>query len=283
MKEIRFDFVDPGKANTGRGIELFGQPAAEWTEQDIQVAIAAFRRCEEQLFRANLDPTGQPQNRRAVMKDYEVLITRGAARIEESLREIILVDRRKSSGSTASASSQSGPETASAERRSRDPGQRPNPDEAFNLGLAASPEGPDLRISREAEVKLALLQDARRIATDRERENLRAGMPPSERRIAQGASVSDRSGEVAAYVPRPIVSSFNCALTRDGFEQIQRGMLLERVEAVIGCRGSLTATSTAADLGKIEVHLWDDRRTSGTITVQFLNNVVFTKSQVGLN
>jgi hypothetical protein len=284
LKEIRFDFVDPGKADTGRGIELFGQAAAEWTEQDIQGVIATFRRCEEHLFRVNLDPTGQPQNRKAMVKDYEVLIARGAARIEESLREIILVDRRNAARATGSGAGSlaAGVEKVSADRFNRDMVLRMKPevDPAAPLGTAPPADAEGLR---QAEARLTMLQDARRVAKDRERDTQRSETPRADQRIAPRASDIERTGEVLSYVPRAVANSQNCALTRDGFDQIQRGMPLERVEAVIGCRGTHTATSTAADLGKIEVQHWEDRRTSGSITVQFLNSLVYAKSQVGVN
>lgn len=288
LKELRSDLVLSGKADQGQGIDLFGRRAADWTERDIQSVLAAFRRCEEQIFRRSLDRQDQ-QNRKATLKDYEVLIARGASRIEENLREIISADRGKTVRSSAEASGEprGGRGDAPSDRWNRGGAQASGAEAEQNL---ARPRGlsdqSDPERTRRAEIQADRLEEARRVARDRENERLRAEMPPPGRQTGAAAAEGTgpaRAAEAFAFAPRPVVDRINCVVTREAFDQVQRGMPLTRVEAVIGCRGTLTTTTISADLGKIEVHLWDDKKTNGTITVQFLNDLVYSKSQVGLN
>lgn len=95
LKEVRSDVVAAAKAGDAQGIDLFGRRAADWSERDVQTVLAAFRRCEERIVRTRLDGRDQ-QSRNATIRDYEVVIAREAARIEETLREIIAADRGNS-------------------------------------------------------------------------------------------------------------------------------------------------------------------------------------------
>lgn len=285
LREIRFDYVSPGNANHGKAIDLFGQTAAEWTEGDIQAVLAAFRRCEEQIFRRGLDrPIAQ--DRQAMIKEYEALLARGTRRIEETLREIIATDRSRTerNGGLSEGDGRSRGEDVAADRWNRDATKRSNVEQESGrlrgLGERAGETDPE-RV-RRAEIQSELLEEARRVARDRERDRMRAEMPPGRRTTPPAPDGQPRPRTAEAFAPRPIVDRANCVVTREGFDQVQRGMMLDRVEAVIGCRGNLTATTNSADLGKIEVQVWEDRRANGTITVQFLNGLVYTKSQVGL-
>lgn len=291
LKELRSDIMAPGKVGQGRGIDLFGRPAADWTERDIQSVLAAFRRCEEQIFRTSLERRDQ-QSRKAMIRDYEVLIARGAARIEETLREIIAADRTSTvrTGAEMSGEPGSGRGNALADRWNRGGAQplvaETEQDPARLRSLADRTAQSDLERARRAEIQASRLEEARRAAREREHDRMRAEMPPAARQPS--AATPERTGqagaaEAFAFAPRPVVDRINCVVTREAFDQLQRGMPLSRVEAVIGCRGTLSTTTISADLGKIEVHLWDDRKANGTITVQFLNDLVYSKSQVGLN
>ncbi|KQP54902.1 hypothetical protein [Methylobacterium sp. Leaf108] len=289
LKELRLDVASSQKAGRSASVDLFGKPAADWSEADIREVLAAYGYCEEQLFLRNVEGTTHRKNRESMRRDYEVLIARGAARIEESLREIIAAGRSEATKTGAQATGQRRP------NRDGPPGDRWNRDGVRPSAAAEGEPGERLpdpttdlseaERTRQSEIRAGLLQDARRTALERERDRLRAQIPPSDRPVPAGpiASAPEKTADAFAFAPRPIVDRTQCAVTREGFDQVQRGMPLERVEAVIGCRGTLTTTTMSADLGKVEVMLWDDRRSSGAITVQFLNNVVFAKSQVGLN
>ena len=291
LKEVRSDVMAAAKAGDAQGIDLFGRRAADWSERDVQTVLAAFRRCEERIVRTSLDGRDQ-QSRNTTIRDYEVVIAREAARIEETLREIIAADRGNSvrPGAETSGERRAGRGDAPPDRWNRGGAQPPaaetEQDSARLRGLADRADQSDLERTRRAEIQAGRLEEARRVARDREHDRMRAEMSPARRQ--SGAESAERTGEPGAagsfaYAPRPVVDRINCVVTREAFDQVQRGMPLTRVEAVIGCRGTLTTTTNSADLGKIEVHLWDDRKTSGTITVHFLNDLVYSKSQVGLN
>lgn len=291
LKELHSDIAGPGKGDGAHGIDLFGRRAADWTDNDVQTVLAAFRRCEDAILRASLDGRDQ-RNRTVTIRNYEVVIAREAARIEETLREIIAADRGNTvrSGAEASGDRRTGRGNAPADRWNRSGAQFPAAETEQEAARLRSPadraDKSDLERARRAEIQARRLEEARREARDREHDRLRAEMPPVRQQSA--ATTPERTGEASAagtfaFAPRPVVDRINCVVTREAFDQLQRGMPLTRVEAVIGCRGTLTTTTNSADLGKIEVHLWDDRKTNGTITVQFLNDLVYSKSQVGLN
>lgn len=293
LREIRYDYVHPGRSNRGQGIELFGQPASAWTEGDIRVVLDSYRDCEDRLFQSAAETVTNQPTRDTRAKTHEIALSRALARIEESLREIMSADRSNTIKADAGASGRpgKGEGEAASDRWSREWSQR-GPGGRLpgaTLGRSEADEAMAAESAARAGEAVRQLDDARRAAAEVEHRRMRDEAARAEPRVGDARRpIAERLGrgkdaEAFAIAPKPVADRLNCTVTRDGFDQVQRGMSLDRVEALIGCRGTLSTTTTSPDLGRIEVQVWDDRRSFSTVTVQFMNSVVFSKSQVGLN
>jgi hypothetical protein len=75
----------------------------------------------------------------------------------------------------------------------------------------------------------------------------------------------------------------HCSLDRTTFERIRAEMLLPEVEAVLGCRGTLSSASTVPGLGDFETFAWSDMARTSAVTMTFRNKRLASKSQRGLN
>ena len=75
----------------------------------------------------------------------------------------------------------------------------------------------------------------------------------------------------------------HCSLDRTTFERIRAEMLLPEVEAVLGCRGTLSSASTVPGLGEFETFAWSDMARTSAVTMTFRNKRLASKSQRGLN
>jgi uncharacterized lipoprotein YehR (DUF1307 family) len=68
------------------------------------------------------------------------------------------------------------------------------------------------------------------------------------------------------------------AITMEQFERVEAGMTYEEVAEILGASGRL-----AHGAGNTRVYHWDVSASGGLITVIFVNDVVDTTAQVGIN
>lgn len=236
--------------------DLFGKPAGQWTEDEIRDAVSVFAACETKSGWAR---TGTSER-----------LARDLRGLETALRRAIVVGHARP---PVEASEERAPHGAGRDGTPTAPaGLRQGP--AFTPALkSGAPQG-------EAPRALAAMPAASSDARD--------DAPPARTWHAQ-PSATDAAGEplrpatasVAAH--RPPTERTPCPVSLGTFDLLQAEMRLSEAEGLLGCRGTIDATTTIPGVGTFETYLWSDRGSGGTVTLVFQNKRLRSKAQRGLN
>lgn len=130
------------------------------------------------------------------------------------------------------------------------------------------------RVASEAEAERRAAEEAlAEVRVDRQAEEQRAQTERSQRSIVSENLTIESS---------PVADRKSCALNLDKFGQSENGMSIEKVESLLGCKGTLTGSSNIG-VGTAEVHTWVTRAGDGFVNADFFRKRLHTKAQVGLN
>lgn len=299
LERIATDASRAAYINKPLAFELFGQPAADWTDTDIKEAAAVWLDCERRISaRAYSGPLSSPQAP-LIRQQIDADIESRWRPIEGKLRQVIAnsreADDRQAAQEQAVQRQQKDAEARALrlqqaqEITSRRDSER-RVDEAREKAKKDRAEAADMR--RQVELERQRLEQVEQIAGDAERERreaedalakIRTARQAQEQRAQAEQVRRAQSAEVLSIESKPVASRDECAISIGTFNQIRSGMPLAEVESVVGCRGTLNSSSTIPGLGLTELYSWTSRDSGGVITMQFVRRKLQTKSQIGLN
>ncbi|AMB44697.1 hypothetical protein [Methylobacterium sp. AMS5] len=236
--------------------DLFGKPAGQWTEDEIRDAVSVFAACETKSGGAR---TGLSER-----------LARDLRGLETALRRAIVVGHAHA---PVEASEERAPHGAGRDGTPTAPaGLRQGP--AFTPAVkSGAPQG---GAPRALAAMPAPSSDARDDA------------PPARAWRAQPSATDAAAGEpprpAAASVTahRPPTERTPCPVSLGAFDLLQAEMRLSEAEGLLGCRGTIDATTTIPGVGTFETYLWSDRGSGGTVTLVFQNKRLRSKAQRGL-
>ncbi|MGX7704912.1 hypothetical protein [Methylobacterium sp. Gmos1] len=255
--------VPPGEA------DLFGKPAGQWTEDEIRDALAAFASCETRS-----GPAGTEWNER---------LARDLRGLNTALRRAIVVGHARAPVEAGEeraphGSNRSGAPTGPTRLR-----QGPAFTPALRSGSAA-PEGPRPDTApataphAEAPNAVAVVAISPDAWDDAPPARTWRTQPPA---ADPSPAAPSRSTLAPVAAHRPPTERTHCPVSLVAFELLQAEMRLAEVEGLLGCRGTIDATTTIPGLGTFETYLWSERG-SGTVTLVFQNKRLRSKAQRGL-
>lgn len=260
-------------------------------------AVRLYVECERKDALYGLDPSNKID--REVIEGVNARLPKESKEIEEDLRWIIRYTQERAKRDAAKVAAQQRLEEMRAnrerevalarERAEQEASQRQQRDahaQAERDRAAAA----SLRERVEEETRR--LEEAKRVAIDAEAERqaaedalakVRNARIAEEQRAQAERSRMSQAAEAFDIESKPVASRDECSIKFENFAQVRPGISLQKVEALLGCKGTLTSSSSIPGLGNSELYTWINKENSHAVSMQFHNKRLHAKSQIGLN
>jgi hypothetical protein len=287
------------RRNGGIDWDVFGKPAIEWSDQNIDDAVNVYKKCEARL--------GARQKNRCMANGYdEKHCDRGpdpvtlkmAQGYERDLREIVsLVRERDSMGKRQSAAQQA--QNAAADLRK----QKVAEDEARRdqeklLEQAVRDKEAAAAASKLADTEEPKIAEAARQAAEarKVREAAEGRLAEVRGRLNAGATANRTAADQAqaanalrdqalrqkADQEADARLSRECRVTLEQFNQVRFGMQLQQVDRLFGCKGRETSGTRISGYGTLSTYAWDGNADLSVVTATFKGTSLQSKAQIGL-